>query len=783
MWLLLLGLTLLGLFFWATRAQKTPAWANWQATWQKTFPTELAQAQHLFHWLQQVAAPYLTAAEVTAFTQWLTALPPEQQLGLWRTLAAFCRQHRCQITWLLTPKFAPFNQTLIDAVVCYTLAIWRARTRQPFTPTRPAAPVVWRSDQAPAEVLLLHFVELNTAPSAQPDRYTLADPAASPTLGVMATLRQALLHYWRPHWGLGLGVAALLLLQQTYLTSFYFSLKFIIDAVVFAAGGTLLSNFLLALLGGLVLVVGVEIAHELIKARAASVILNDVRRQLFAQLQRLSANFYTHAAGGNVVARFTSDLAVLKQGLVDGVVELVEHGLGFGLGMVALFALQWQLALVLALTLGVGYWILTRWVAPRAYAAAYQLKRGEGHLAGLVQENVRGQPVVRAFGLQALMQTRFEHTLHAFAAPQTSALFWTQLMGMFGASLLISAEVFVVLIGALLILQGQMTLGTLTAFALLLATSGRHLQSILRHIVPDIIAAGSGLRRIEEVLRERPAVSEFPAALPLPRLSRAIQLEQVSFRYAPDQDPVLHNLSLAIPAGLFVGIVGPSGAGKTTLLHLLTRAYDVTAGRITLDGHDLRTVALPSLWGQIGVVAQETFLFDMSIRDNLRLARPNATDAEISAAAQAAEIHPLILALPNGYDTSVGEAGAFLSAGQRQRLAIARALLRDPALLLLDEATSALDANAEAALLTTLQRIRTGPGPVPRTIIFVTHRLPAVQHADHIFVLDQGQLLAQGTHPELLAQGGLYAQLWHAQQPNGYLPEPKPAAKQPRRKK
>jgi ATP-binding cassette subfamily B protein len=271
------------------------------------------------------------------------------------------------------------------------------------------------------------------------------------------------------------------------------------------------------------------------------------------------------------------------------------------------------------------------------------------------------------------------------------------------------------------------------------------------------VQAASGMQRIEELLSEQPQVVDAPAAIPLPRFEQAIRFEDVTFSYTGGQRH-LRGVSFTIHAGESVAFVGPSGSGKSTILNLLTRFYDPTAGHVAIDGYSLRRVIQASWRAQSGIVFQDSFLFNTTIRENIRVGKPEATDAEVEATARAAEMHDLIERMPRGYETVVGEQGNRLSGGQRQRIAIARAMLRDPAILILDEATSALDVATEAALNLTLAQLARG-----RTVITVTHRLASVGQADRIFVLNHGQLIEQGPHQVLLARGGVYTQLWHKQ--------------------
>ncbi len=311
-------------------------------------------------------------------------------------------------------------------------------------------------------------------------------------------------------------------------------------------------------------------------------------------------------------------------------------------------------------------------------------------------------------------------------------------------------------VGGWLAFEGRMSVGALVSFQALFLNLAHNVEG-LTWVIPHLVQASAGMQRIEELLSERPQVEDRPGAGALPRLSASIRFDAVDFAYSAGRAG-LRDLDLEIPAGSFVAFVGSSGSGKSTVLNLLMRFYDPDRGGVRFDGTDLREVTQESLRAQIGVVFQDSFLFNTTVRENIRMGRPEAADEDVIEAAKLAGLHEAMAAMPDGYDTVVGERGALLSGGQRQRVAIARALLRSPALLALDEATSALDPATEAAINETVRRLRAG-----RTVISVTHRLASVVDADGIFVLRDGRLVEAGTHLSLLAQHGEYRGLWEKQ--------------------
>jgi ATP-binding cassette subfamily B protein len=311
--------------------------------------------------------------------------------------------------------------------------------------------------------------------------------------------------------------------------------------------------------------------------------------------------------------------------------------------------------------------------------------------------------------------------------------------------------------GALKCIEGDLSVGALVAFNMYITSLSSYITSLTRVMPPLLLAAG-GIKRIQELLETPPQVAESPTATKLPGLTEAIRFEDVSFSYTGEHKN-LDRVTFTIHRGSNVAIVGGSGSGKSTVLGLIARFYDPDSGKVTFDGRDGRTATLDSLRKQMGVVFQESFLFNTTIRENIRLGRPDADDEDVEAAARAAEIHDVIVSLPDGYNTIVGERGGRLSGGQRQRVAIARAIVRDPKVLLLDEATSALDPTTESAINSTLEQLGRS-----RTVISVTHRLAATVHADQILVLERGRLVEAGTSSELLALDGMYKKLWDKQQ-------------------
>jgi len=315
----------------------------------------------------------------------------------------------------------------------------------------------------------------------------------------------------------------------------------------------------------------------------------------------------------------------------------------------------------------------------------------------------------------------------------------------------------VLAIGAYLATKGQITIGTFVTFESAFWEVSYNIAHVM-HFIPVSIQSAAAVRHMEELLNEPTRGAARPGAPDLPRISNDITFERVTFRYEGSETPVLDNLSLKLKVGKSIAIVGPSGSGKSTLLNLILRLYMPNEGRVTIDGVDIRRVTRESLRRSMAVVFQENMLFNMSIRENIRLGKEGATDDEVEQAARKAEIHQHIMSLPQKYDTIVGERGETLSGGQRQRIAIARAIVRDPAVLLLDEATSALDQTTEAAINRTLLKVAKG-----RTMIFSTHRLTSVVEMDEIIVISGGNAIERGTHAELLAANGVYRKLWDDQ--------------------
>jgi ATP-binding cassette subfamily B protein len=487
-------------------------------------------------------------------------------------------------------------------------------------------------------------------------------------------------------------------------------------------------------------------------ARAGQRVLFTVRTRLFRHLQRLSLDFYERERTGRLVARMTADIDAMSDLVTDGLVTLVT-GLITMVGVaIILLVMDWQLALatlVVAPLIGLAARAWRRWSAD-----AYRRVRETHSVVNVqLQEALSGVRAIQAFRRERATAARLAEANHDERVAHWRTI---SLASFFfpGIEFLGTAATVVVLgVGGRRVLAGDLEIGVLAAFLLYLRNLFDPVQQ-LSELYDSFQSATAGAERVGNVLAEEPSVREAADPVPLPDPRGDIRLEDVCFAY--DQGPeVLHDVDLGVEAGTTLALIGPTGAGKSTVAKLIARFYDPLAGRITLDGIDLRQVRLADLRRAMGYVPQEGFLFSGTVLDNIRFGRPEATRDEVEAAARAVGADQVIAGLPDGYDTQVGERGALLAAGERQLVAFARAWIADPALLLLDEATSNLDAVSEARVTDALQRLRAG-----RTTIIIAHRLTTIAQADQIAVVEDGRIVESGTPDQLRARGGRFADLF-----------------------
>ena len=581
------------------------------------------------------------------------------------------------------------------------------------------------------------------------------EPSPRRHLGAAGFLR-AIARYFRPFKAAGLVIVVTMGIELAYASGVPILFQQLIDRAIQPRDTHVLVVLLAALGVAAVIATASGFVQDVAYARTGVAVMNAIRLRLFTHLQELSMGYFARTQVGDLLSRFTADLASVETALIWYLPAIVSSVVGLLLSAGLLFWLEWRLAVICLLGIAVAFRVAKR-LEDRSNALNHQVKEGLGAIAVVVQENLAAQAVVKGFNLQARERARFRDRLQALRALSARASWVGFLMGRVPNA---GAQVmgFVTLgVGAVFVYRTSMTIGDLVAFYALFGQVASSVNTIA-YTMPSVLEAAAGLERVHEVLHERPSVRDGADPGPLAPLRTAIELDDVTFGYADDTTS-LHALSLTIPKGASVAFVGASGSGKSTVLNLVTRLYDPRRGAVRFDGRDVRELTSEALRNQLGIVFQESILFDTSIRENVRLGRLAATDAEVEAAARLAEIHDFIESLPQGYETRVGERGSRLSGGQRQRVAIARALVREPSVLVLDEATSSLDPETEAAVDETIRKLARG-----RTALSVTHRLAPVVHATRVFVMDEGRIVEQGSHDELLALGGVYASLWAKQQ-------------------
>jgi len=579
-----------------------------------------------------------------------------------------------------------------------------------------------------------------------------AREAAGALATVYGFVKPFLKNYKKPLAFVGFGV----LVETLFNVIMPLSLKFLIDDALGEEDFEALIRILSVLAVAGIITSVVAIWYERWGARLAAALISDVRRLLFDHVQNLPAAFFARTKRGEILSRFSVDMSAFE-GAVEAFADTAALPL-FELiaGIILMLFLNWQLAaislLVFPITL-IGPRILT----PKAVQANYEQKVNEASLLGMVQENIATQAVVKAFMLQRKTLGWFTIRNDEARRKIASAAFLSTMVERTVTISVLLLHLVVLAIGAYLATKGQITIGTFVTFESAFWEVSYNIAHLM-HFIPVAISSAAAVRHIQELLDEPTRGADRPGAPDLPRITNDISFERVTFQYEGSETPVLDNLSLKLDVGKTIAIVGPSGSGKSTLLNLILRLYVPDEGRVAVDGVDIRKVTRESLRRSMAVVFQENMLFNMSIRENIRLGKEGATDKEVEGAARKAEIHRYIMSLPQKYDTQVGERGDTLSGGQRQRIAIARAIVRDPSVLLLDEATSALDQTTEAAINKTLMKLARG-----RTMLFSTHRLTSVVEMDEIIVISGGRAIERGTHAELLAKNGMYRQLWDDQ--------------------
>lgn len=563
------------------------------------------------------------------------------------------------------------------------------------------------------------------------------------------------LKYIKPYWKRGLAAGICTIIAAGGTAYLPFVIKDMVDQVLSEKNTTMLNWIVLSIVVVFVIRGIAYYGQSYLMNYVGQRVIIDIRKAVFEKLQRLSMSFYDKHKTGTIMSYVTNDVSALQSAMVDNVVEMITETVILVASIVMMIYLDWKLFLVTFATFPVVLFFIDSF-GKRIRKSGSRIQEAAADITSVLQEVASSPRVIKSFVREGYEVERFDkENMNNFRANMKYA----QLSSTLTPTIEFVAAVGVSIIlwyGGNSVINGSITAGSLVAFLTYAVNISNPIKRLSR-VIGNIQKALAAAQRVFDVLDLPEVIKNAHDAKVLPKVKGDVRFNDVSFAYNENEE-VLSHVSFEVKPGEMIAFVGPSGAGKSTVASLLPRFYDATNGSITIDGQDIRKVTLDSLREQVGIVPQETVLFNGSVYDNILYGRLDATREEVEAAAKAANAHDFIMQLPNGYETMLGDRGMNISGGQRQRISIARAILKNPQILILDEATSALDTESERVVQEALDRLMVG-----RTSFVIAHRLSTIKNADKIMVLEKGQLIEQGNHDELMAMDGLYAHLYKIQ--------------------